>query len=242
MSALFRWPCSICLPGLSLLVPALFRWPCSMSIHLSPRSVTGGVRPWRCSNSIHLPPRSVTAGGCPLPLAHVAFLFICFPGASLLVSALFRWRRNISFHSPNRLPLRRVSQFFLKMCPPFLSLLVSALFRGPCSLSIHLFAMFLIYFCFPLASALFPFPAFLFICPPHNFCNAPNRLLLGVLNAFQECPPCCRTACPLSVPLVSLGLPSCWSLCPFLLVTVSALSPLILSLSLVLSSCLLSCG
>ena len=33
-------------PGLSLLVSALFRWPCSISIHLSPRSVTGGVRPF----------------------------------------------------------------------------------------------------------------------------------------------------------------------------------------------------
>ena len=29
-----------------LLVSALFRWPCSISIHLSPRSVTGGVRPF----------------------------------------------------------------------------------------------------------------------------------------------------------------------------------------------------
>ena len=26
----------ICLPALSLLVPALFRWPCSISIHVSP--------------------------------------------------------------------------------------------------------------------------------------------------------------------------------------------------------------
>ena len=34
------------LPGLSLLVSALFRWPCSISIRVSPRSVTGGVRPF----------------------------------------------------------------------------------------------------------------------------------------------------------------------------------------------------
>ena len=34
------------LPGLSLLVSALFRWPCSISIHVSPRPVTGGVRPF----------------------------------------------------------------------------------------------------------------------------------------------------------------------------------------------------
>ena len=36
----------ICLPHLSLLVSAPFRWPCSISIHLSPRSVTAGVRPF----------------------------------------------------------------------------------------------------------------------------------------------------------------------------------------------------
>ena len=36
----------ICLPGLPLLVSALFCWPCSISIHVSPRSVTGGVCPF----------------------------------------------------------------------------------------------------------------------------------------------------------------------------------------------------
>ena len=36
----------ICLPGLSLVVSALFRWPCRNSVHLSPRSVTAGVRPF----------------------------------------------------------------------------------------------------------------------------------------------------------------------------------------------------
>ena len=36
----------MCPPFASLLVSALFRWPCSISIHLSPRSVTGGVRPF----------------------------------------------------------------------------------------------------------------------------------------------------------------------------------------------------
>ena len=35
-----------CLPGLSLLVSALFRWRRSVSFHLSPRSVTAGVRPF----------------------------------------------------------------------------------------------------------------------------------------------------------------------------------------------------
>ena len=33
-------------PGLSLLVSTLVRWPCSISIHVSPRPVTGGVRPF----------------------------------------------------------------------------------------------------------------------------------------------------------------------------------------------------
>ena len=98
----------MCLPGLSR------PWPCSISIHLSPRSVTAGVRP--CSNSIHLSPSRCWCP--PFSVGHVAFLFICLRDVSLLVSALFRWRCNISIHSPSSLPLRRVSQFFLKMCPP----------------------------------------------------------------------------------------------------------------------------
>ena len=55
-------------------------------------------------------------------LGHVAFLFMCLPGLALLVSALFRWRRNISFRSLNNLSLHRICQFFLKMYPAFLSL------------------------------------------------------------------------------------------------------------------------
>ena len=76
----------ICLPGPSLLVP------CSISIHLSFRSVSGGVRPcplamkhvyssvsqvrycwcppcWPGSISIHLSPRCFTAGVRPFPQA-----------------------------------------------------------------------------------------------------------------------------------------------------------------------------
>ena len=45
-----------------------------MSIHLSPRSVTGGVRPWPCSISIHLSHRFVTAGVLPFPLALYSFV------------------------------------------------------------------------------------------------------------------------------------------------------------------------
>ena len=36
----------MCPPFVSLLVSAHFHWPCSISIHLSPRSVTAGVRPF----------------------------------------------------------------------------------------------------------------------------------------------------------------------------------------------------
>ena len=200
VSALFRWPCSynvaflfVCLPGLSLLVSALFRWPCSISTHLSPKSLlVSALFHWPCSISIHLSPRSVTAGVRPFPLAmqhfysfvfqvchwwcppfsagHVAFEFICLPGLSLLVSALFRWPCSISIHlSPRSVtacvcpfPLAtqhfysfpnqytfRSSQFFLKTCPPFLSLLVSALFCWPCSVSIHLYQKWFLYFCLP---------------------------------------------------------------------------------------------
>ena len=56
----------------------------------------------------------------PFSVGHIAFLFICFPGFSLPVSALFRWSCNISMRLPG------------------LSLLVSALFRWPCNISIHL--------------------------------------------------------------------------------------------------------
>ena len=164
VSALCRWPCSIsillsrrsvtgvslslgheaflfiCVPGPSLLVP------CSISIHLSFRSVTGGVRPcplamkhfYSCVSQVRncccrpfsvghvaflficLPGLSLLVSA--LFVGHAAFLFICLPGLSLLVSALFRWRCNISIH-----------------CFPGLSLLVSALFRWACNMSIHLF-------------------------------------------------------------------------------------------------------
>ena len=211
----------ICLPGLSLVVSAHFRWPCSISIHLSPRSVTAGVRPfsaghvhfysfvsqvchcwcppffrWRCDISGQLFPRSVTPGVRPFPLAmqhfysfvlqvcqwcsisidlfpvcqcwsspfsagRVALLFICLPGLSLLVSALFRWPCSISilvsqvcywwcpplsaghtaFYSfvYQVCPLFSVGHVaFLCICLPGLSLLLFPFFRWPCSISIHL--------------------------------------------------------------------------------------------------------
>ena len=94
---------------------ALFRWRRNISIHLSPRSVTGGVRPWPCSISIHLSPRSVTAGVRPFSLAHVASLFICLTGLSLLVSALFHWPCSISVHLSPRCVTAGVRPYPLAM-------------------------------------------------------------------------------------------------------------------------------
>ena len=114
------------------------RWSCSISSHLSPWSVTAGVRPsslnWRCDIYIHLSPRSVTAG-----------VVICLPALSLLVSAIFRWPRNssivlfICFPILSRWcpPFSAGPVAFLFVCLPGLSLLASALFRWPCSISIR---------------------------------------------------------------------------------------------------------
>ena len=127
---LLPWPQVICLSGLSLVVSALFRWPCNISIHLSPRSVTASP----AFLFFRLPGLSLV---CPCLLAmkhfysfvsqvrycwcppfsvgHVDFLFICFPGLSLLVSALFRWRRNSSIHLFSRSVTAGVRPFPLAM-------------------------------------------------------------------------------------------------------------------------------
>ena len=167
VSALFRWPCSVSIhlsPRSVTASPPFSARPCSISIHLSPSlSLLVSAR----SISMHLSPRSVAAGVGPFPLAMQHFYSFVSPPVSALFrwpcsvsihlsprsvtggAALFRWRCNISIHSPNSFPLRRVSQFFLKMCPPFLSLLVSTHFRWPCSISIRVFPMWFVYFCFP---------------------------------------------------------------------------------------------
>ena len=76
----FRWSCNI-----SILVSALLY---NISMHLSSRSVAIGVRwNWWCS---------------PFSAGHVAVVFICFLGVSLLVSALFRWRYSVSIHLSSR--------------------------------------------------------------------------------------------------------------------------------------------
>ena len=79
LSALYAAFPFVCLPGLSLLVSALFRWRRNISVRLSPRSVTGGVRPFPLNPNI------------------------CAPCLTLLVSALFRWPCSISIHLSPRL-------------------------------------------------------------------------------------------------------------------------------------------
>ena len=152
VSALCRWPCSIsillsptvtgvslsigheaylfiCLPGPSLLVP------CSSSIHLSFRSVTGGVRPFPLGMQHFCSFVSRVCHWCCRPF--LVFLFICLPCLSLLISALFRWPCSISIHlSPRLVTGVRPFPLFLFICLPGLSLLVRP-FRRPCSISIH---------------------------------------------------------------------------------------------------------
>ena len=145
----FGWPCSISLPGLSLWCPPLFRWRCNSSIRLSPRSVTGGVRPFPLFHSFV--PHVCHCLCPPLYAGHAAFPFICHPGLSLVMFALFRcfcsfvlfrWPCSIAIHLPGLsllVPPLSVSHVaFLFMCLPGLSLVVSALFRWPCSISILL--------------------------------------------------------------------------------------------------------
>ena len=159
----------MCPPFVSLLVSAHFHWPCSISIHLSPRSVTAGVRPFPLAmQHFYSCVSQVCHWWCPpFSAGRVAFLFICLPGLSLLVSAHFHWRCDIYIHLSPRSVTGGVRPFPLAMehfcsfvsqvchcwCPPFsaghvtvlficfsgLSLLVSALFRWPRNSSIHLF-------------------------------------------------------------------------------------------------------
>ena len=86
-----------------------------------------------------------------MSVGHEAFLFICLPGVSLLVSALFRRQCSISIHLPTR-SVTAVSALFCGhalvsqvchcWCPPFsagdatfLFIGAAALFRWPCSIS-----------------------------------------------------------------------------------------------------------
>ena len=195
----------ICLPGLSVLAFALFRWPRNISIHVSqachwwcppfsagdatflfiPETVCRSVG---FLNSFLRCVRPLCRCWCPpFSAGHVAFLFICLPGLSLLVSALFRWRCNISIHSPSSLPLRRVSQFFLKMCPPFLSVQVSAGQRVRLPSGLSPLVSLLVGHCVRLVSLLSPFVS-------------------GLVSL-------CWSLCPSCLPSVSFCFPSCLSSC-----------------------------
>ena len=87
-----------------------------------------------------------------------------------------------------------------------------------------------------LASALFPFPAFLFICVPGGFCTSPNRLCTvrgpqGFLRVSASFVSLLVGHCVRLLPSVSLCLrsclPSCWSLCPPCPPSVTFVSPLV---------------
>ena len=132
------------------LVPEACDWWCppfsAVSIHLSPRSATAGVRPFPLAMyhfySFQCPPFSAGHAAflhcwCPpLSVGHAAFLFMCLPGLSLVVSALFRWPCSISILLSPR-SVTGVSwsighEAFVFICLPGPSLLVT------CSISIHL--------------------------------------------------------------------------------------------------------
>ena len=234
----------ICLPGLSLLVSALCRWRCNISIRLSQ------VCHWWCppfsAVSIHLSPRSVTAGVRPFPLAmqhvysfvpqvcchcqcppfsaghaaflfisqvchcwcpplsvgHAAFLFMCLPGLSLVVSALCRWPCSISILLSPRsvigVSLSIGHEAFLFICLPGPSLLV------PCSISIHLSPR-------SVTGGVRPFPLgmqhfYSFVSRVCHWCCRPFPLFLFI------CLPCLsllisalfRWPCSISIHLLSL--------------------------------------
>ena len=55
----------------------------------------------------------------PFSAGHVAFLFTCLPGLSLVVSALFRWPCSVSIHlSPRSVTFSAGHVAFLCMCLP----------------------------------------------------------------------------------------------------------------------------
>ena len=128
---------SIHLSPRSVLVSALFCWPCSISIHLFLRSVAASVRPFPLAMQ-HVYSSQVCHCSCPpLSVGHAAFLFMCLPGLSLVVSALFRWPCSIPILLSPRSVSVGVRPFPLAM-QHFYSFVsqVSALFRWPCSISI----------------------------------------------------------------------------------------------------------
>ena len=86
-------------------------------LHLSPRSVTAGVRPFlQAMQHFYSFVSQVCHCWCPpFSVGHAAFLFISLPGLSLLVSALFRWRCNTSIFIFSRSVTAGVRPFLLAM-------------------------------------------------------------------------------------------------------------------------------
>ena len=227
-----------------MVVSALFRWPCSISIHLSPRYVTAGVGPFPLAMQHFY---SLVSQVChcwcpPFSAGHAAFLFICFPGLSLLVSALFRWPCSISIHLSARSVSAGVRPFPLAMqhfysfvsqvchcwCPPFSA--GHAAFLLLCIPGLSL-----------LASA--GHAAFLFICLPlavqhfYSFvsqvCHCWRPLLsAGHASFLFICLPC---------ELVSILVGHCVGLSPFCILLSPFLFPFLLSLA-ILDICLPALG
>ena len=146
----------ICLPGPSLLVP------CSISIHLSFRSVTGGVRPCPLARKhFYSFVSQVRYCWCPpFSAGNAAFLFICLPGLSLLVSALFRRPCSISIHQSPRSVTVGVRPFplateqfysfvFQVWCPPFSAGHAAFLFICfPCDFFLFVLQVWCLHCCF----------------------------------------------------------------------------------------------
>ena len=129
---------------------------------------------------------------------------MCLPGLSLLVSALFRWPCSISFHSAKSLLLG----------------VLNSLSAGHAAFQFISQVRRLLLVC-----ALFRWPCSISIhSSPGGFLYFAKQVTVRGLKAFC-------LACPPSVRLVSLCLPSCWSLC----------LPCLPSVSLCLRSCLPSC-
>ena len=110
VSALVRWPCNIsihvsprpvtfvCLPDLSLALSALFRWPCSISILCLPGLSHGVSLSIGHEAFLSFVSQVRYCWRPPFSVGHALLFIICLPGLSLAVSALFRWRCNISIH------------------------------------------------------------------------------------------------------------------------------------------------
>ena len=212
----------MCPPFVSLLASAHFHWPCSMSIHLSPRSVTAGVRPFPLTmqHFYSFVPQICHWWCPPFSAGRVAFLCICFPGLSLLVSALLRWPCSISIRLSPRSVTAGVRPFPLAMqhfysfvsqvchcwCPPFSagdatflficlpgpSLLVSALFCWPCSISINLSPSPAL-----LVSAHFHWPCSMSIhLSPRSITAGVRPFLLTMQHFYSFVPQICHWWCP----------------------------------------------